>query len=101
MPATDLKIGKFLLIPNFNKQKRISKKLQPLRKGIYQIVHNPTEVTHKLTDSKKKSNCSTPKQPVTLLSKRKRASRINSINIFHRLTNCLEQSTIGTKSKHH
>ena len=31
-PASDLKIGTFVLIPNFNTQKGISKKLQPLRK---------------------------------------------------------------------
>ena len=30
MPATYLKIGTFVLIPNFNTQKGISKKLQPL-----------------------------------------------------------------------
>ena len=54
MAATDLKIGIFILIPNFNTQKGISKKLQPLRKGPYQIVDKPTEVTYKLTDSSKK-----------------------------------------------
>ena len=32
MPDTDLKIGTFVLIPNFNTQKGIFKKLQPLRK---------------------------------------------------------------------
>ena len=53
-PATDLKIGSFVLIPNFNTQKDISKKLQPLRKGPYQIIAKPTEVTYKLTDSTKK-----------------------------------------------
>ena len=58
LPATDLKIGTFVLIPNFNTQKGISKKLQPLRKGPYQIIDKPTEVTNKLTDSNKK-NCST------------------------------------------
>ena len=31
-PASDLKIGIFVLIPNFNTQKGIYKKLQPLRK---------------------------------------------------------------------
>ena len=31
MPATDLKIGTFVLIPYFHTQKGISKKLQPLR----------------------------------------------------------------------
>ena len=45
MPATDLKIGTFVLIPNFNTQKGISKKLQPLRKRPYQIIDKPTEVT--------------------------------------------------------
>ena len=54
MPATDLKIGTFVLIPNFNTQKGISKKLQPLRKGPYQIIDETTEVTYKLTDSTKK-----------------------------------------------
>ena len=57
-PATDLKIGTFVLIPKFNTQKRISKKLQPLRKGRYQIIAKPTDVTYKLTDPTKK-NCST------------------------------------------
>ena len=46
-PATDLKIGTFVLIPNFQTQKGISKKLQPLRKGPYQIIDKPTEVTYK------------------------------------------------------
>ena len=54
MPATDLKIGTFVLIPNFTTQKGISKKLQPLRKGPHQIIDKPTEVTYKLTDSSKK-----------------------------------------------
>ena len=53
-PATDLKIGTFVLIPNFNTQKGISKKLQPLQKGPYQIIAKPTDVTYKLTDSTKK-----------------------------------------------
>ena len=53
-PATDLKIGTFVLIINFNTQKGISKKLQPLRKGPYQIIAKPTDVTYKLTDSTKK-----------------------------------------------
>ena len=54
MPATDLKIGTFVLIPNLNTQKGISKKLEPLRKRPYQIIDKPTEVTYKLTDSSKK-----------------------------------------------
>ena len=54
MPATDLKTGTFFLIPNFNTQKGISKKLQPLRKKSHQIIAKPTELTYKLTDSTKK-----------------------------------------------
>ena len=54
MPATDLIIGTFVLKPNFNTPKGISKKLQPLRKGPYQINEKPTEVTYKLTDTTKK-----------------------------------------------
>ena len=54
MPTTNLKIGTFVLIPNFNTQKGISKKLQPFRKGPYQIIDKPTEATYKLTDSSKK-----------------------------------------------
>ena len=53
-PASELKIGTFVLIPNFNTQKGISKKLQPLRKGPYQIIAKPTDVTYKITDSNKK-----------------------------------------------
>ena len=53
-PATDLKIGTFVLIPNFNTQKGIYKKLQPLRKGPYQIIAKPTDVRYKLTDSNQK-----------------------------------------------
>ena len=52
--ATDLKNGTFVLIPNFITQEGISKKLQPLRKGPYQIIAKPAEVTYKLTDSTKK-----------------------------------------------
>ena len=53
-PASDLKIGTFVLIPNFNTQKAISKNLQPLRKGLYQIIAKPTDVTYKITDSNQK-----------------------------------------------
>ena len=53
-PASDLKIGTLVLIPNFNTQKGISKKLQPLRKGPYQIIAKPTDVTYKIFDSDKK-----------------------------------------------
>ena len=55
MPATDLKIGTFVLIPNFNTQKGITKKPQPLQKGPYQIIDKSIEVTYKLTPAKKKS----------------------------------------------
>ena len=53
-PASDLKIGTFVLIPNFNTQKGISEKLQPLCKGPYQIIAKPTDVTYKITDSDQK-----------------------------------------------
>ena len=55
-PATDLKLGTFVLIPKFTTQKGISKKLQLLRKGPYQIIDKPTDVTYKLTDTNKKEN---------------------------------------------
>ena len=42
------------MIPKFRTQKRISKKLQPLPKGPYQIIAKPTEVTFKLIDITKK-----------------------------------------------
>ena len=58
MPATDLKIGTFVLTPNFHIQKGISKKVQPFRKGPYQLNVKPSEVTYKLSDLKKR-NCST------------------------------------------
>ena len=82
IPATDLKIGTFVLIPSFNTQKGISKKLQPLRKGPYQIIDKPTEVTYKLTDSSKKEviqhrNNFLPFYPKELF---------NSIIFFHRFT---------------
>ena len=54
MAATDSKIETFVIIPSFNTQKEISKKLQSLRKGPYQIIAKPTDVTYKLTDSTKK-----------------------------------------------
>ena len=50
-PATDFKKGTFVLVPNFQTQKGISKKLQPLLKGPYQIIAKPTEVTYKLIDT--------------------------------------------------
>ena len=80
MPATDLKIGTFVLIPNFNTQKGISKKLQPLRKGPYKIIAKPTEVTYKLP-------------------KRIRFTQINPIIFFHLFRNCSKQYTNGTRNK--
>ena len=56
-PATDLKIETFVSILNFTTQKETSKKLHPLRKGSYQIIDKPSDVTYKLTDSNKKRNC--------------------------------------------
>ena len=53
-PATYLKIGTFVFFPNFTTQKGISKKLQPLRKGPYQIIGKLTDVTYKLIDTNKK-----------------------------------------------
>ena len=37
-PASNLKIGTFVLIPNLIFHKEISKKLQSTRKGLYQII---------------------------------------------------------------
>ena len=54
MPATDLKIGTFVLILKLQFQKEISKKLQSFQKGPHQVISKPTEVTYKLTDSTKK-----------------------------------------------
>ena len=53
-PPTNLKIGTYVLVPNSTTQKGISKKLQPLRKRLYQIIDKPTDVTYKLTDLNKK-----------------------------------------------
>ena len=53
-PAACSKIGTLVLNPNFTTQKGIYKKLQPLRKGPYQIIDKPTDVKYKLTDSSKK-----------------------------------------------
>ena len=53
-PATNFKIGTYVLISNFKTQKGIYKKLQPLRKGPYQIIDKPNDETYKLTDLSKK-----------------------------------------------
>ena len=42
------------MIPNFQTRKGIFKKLQSIRKGPYQIIAKPTEVTYKLIDTTKK-----------------------------------------------
>ena len=52
--ATNLKIGTYVLILNYVKQKGISKKLQQNGKGPFQIIGKPTDVTYKLFDSNKK-----------------------------------------------
>ena len=53
-PATNLKIAIYVLISNFTTQKGYSRKLQPLRKGPYQIIDKPTDVTYKLIDLNRK-----------------------------------------------
>ena len=98
MPATDLKTGTFVLIPNFNTQKGISKELRPLRKGPYQIIDKPTEIKYKLTDSTKKEilqfrNNLLPNYP------KEYALRELTQFFFHKFTNCSKQSTNGAKSK--
>ena len=50
-PATNLKIGTFVLILNIVIQKRIPKKLQPIRKGPFQTIDKPTDAAYKLIDS--------------------------------------------------
>ena len=49
--ATSLKIGTCVLISNFMTEKNISKKLQPNRKGPFQIIDKPTDVTYQLINS--------------------------------------------------
>ena len=58
-PASNLQIGTFVLIPNFNTQKGISKKLQPLRKGPYQIIAKPTAIKSPTQTKKKLFNIET------------------------------------------
>ena len=53
-PATNLKTGTYVLLPNFTTQIEFCKKLQPLRKGPYQKIDKPTDVTYKLIDLNKK-----------------------------------------------
>ena len=98
--ATNLKIGIYVLIPNFSTQKRISKKIQPLREGPYQIYDKPTDVTYKLLDLNKKENCSTPEQSFTLLSERKRSSRTDSILLLYKTQSYSQKFRLQTKLKH-
>ena len=98
MPARDSKIGTLVLIPNFNTQKGISKKLQPLRKGPYQKINKFTEVTYKLTDSSKREIIQHRNNLLLYHPKKIRTPRINSIIFFHRFTHRSKQSTNGTKS---
>ena len=98
-PASDLKIGTFVLIPNFNTQKGISKKLQPFVKGPYQIIAKPTDVTYKITDSDQKEIVQHRKQSIALLPKRIRTTRTNSIIFFHRFKSYSKSPTYGKRNK--
>ena len=103
-PATDLKIGTFVLIPNFNTQKGICKKLQPLRKGPYQIIAKPTDVTYKLTDSTKKRNCSTSKQVITSHPKEyalREFTQLYSFTALKVIQNQTEKETNEQDNVHH
>ena len=53
-PASDLKIGTFVLIPNFNTEKESLKNYNPFEKDHTKIIAKPTDVTYKITDSNKK-----------------------------------------------
>ena len=87
-PASDLKIGTFVLIPNFNTHKGISKKLQPLRKGpLPNNCKNPTDVTYKIIDSNKKEIVQHRNNLLPYYPKRIRTPRINPIIFFHRIKN--------------
>ena len=54
IPALNLNIGTFVLTPTFTIQKRISKKLQLVRKESYQIIEKPTDVTYNFLYHNKK-----------------------------------------------
>ena len=91
-PASDLKIVTLVLIPNFNTQKGISKKIQPLRKGPYHIIAKPFDV-------RTIRNCSISKQSIALLPKKVRTTRINSIIFCHRFKNYSKSPTYGKRNK--
>ena len=97
--ATDLKFGTFDLIPNFNTQKGISKKLQPLRKEPNQIIDKPTDVTYKLTESTKKEIIQHRNNLLPLPPKRIRITRINSIIFFYRFKNYSKSYTYRKRNK--
>ena len=65
-PATNSTNGTFALFPNVVIQKRISKKIQPIRKGQFQIIDKPTDVTYHFIESSKK-NCSKKKKSSTII----------------------------------
>ena len=98
-PATDLKIGTFVLIPNFTTQKGVSEKIQPLRKGPYQIIGKPTEVTSKLTDSSKKEIIQHRNNLLPYNPKEYALLELTHVYSF-RLTNYTRQPRNRRKSKH-
>ena len=83
--ATNLKKETYVLIPNFTTQKRISKKLQPLRKGPYQIIDKPTDVTYKLTDLKRKEFVQHRNNLLPYYPKEYALRKLNQIYSFTRL----------------
>ena len=98
MPPTDLKIGKFVLIPNFKTQKGISKKIQPIQKGQYQIIDKPTEVTYKLTDSNKKEIVQHRNNLLPYYPKEYALREFTQLYIFCRFKNRSKKYTDRTKS---
>ena len=53
-PATNLKIGTYIVIPNFTLKKELLKNYNHSGKDLYQINDKPTDVTYKLIDLNKK-----------------------------------------------
>ena len=98
MPATDLKIEKFVLIPNFKTQKGISKKIQPIQKGQYQTIDKPTEVTYKLTDSNKKEIVQHRNNLLPYYPKEYALREFTQLYIFCRFKNRSKKHTDRTKS---
>ena len=81
-PATDLKIRTFVLIPNFTTQKRIFKKLQPLRKRPYQIIDKPTDVTFKLIDLSRKEIVQHRNRLITYYPKENELRELTQLHSF-------------------